>query len=187
MKFGLREGMNNMSRLLLFFFCVLALIIAGCATPAKPTAMIPGSYDIKNKHPYSVYVETAGGNETSPLWTSQLSDEDFSEALVTAITNSGLFSKVINGKDADYLLEVIILSLNQPGAGFDMTVSMVANWELTKIATNQQIWSDLIASKFTATGSDSFVGIERLRIATEGAAKENINKGINRLASIELE
>jgi hypothetical protein len=131
------------SKLLLFVFF---LIVTGCASPAKPTAMIPNSFDIKNTHPYLVSVEVGGGKETNPLWTSQISNEAFLEAITKSITESGVFTKVITGEDADYLLEVVITSLTQPIVGFDLTVNMISHWKLSKVGTKEQVWSEFISS-----------------------------------------
>jgi hypothetical protein len=48
-------------------YCLFFFIVTGCASPAKPTAMIPNSFDVKNTHPYLVSVEVGGGKETNPL------------------------------------------------------------------------------------------------------------------------
>ena len=41
-------------------------------------------------------------------------------------------------------------------------------------------------SSFTATTGDAFAGVTRLRIATEGAAQENIRLGIKKLSQLNL-
>ncbi len=62
--------------------------------------MIPSSYDLKNKHPYTVKVEVVGGRETHPLWTSQISDSAFTEALRRAILKSGVFVAAVKDEKA---------------------------------------------------------------------------------------
>ncbi|MEA3232968.1 MAG: hypothetical protein U9Q05_14525 [Thermodesulfobacteriota bacterium] len=167
------------------FILASILLVSGCASPSKSVNMVPKNLNIKNQYPYSVNVEVGGGSKTNPLWTSQISDQAFREAITNSLTQSGIFSKVINGSNADYLLEVIITNCNQPIVGFDMTVSMVTHWELTNLKTNKEIWEDFISSSYTATVGDAFAGIKRLRLANEGAARENIKEGISTLSSLD--
>lgn len=45
-------------------------------------------------------------------------------------------------------------------------------WTLTRASTGVVVWQEAITSKRTATVSDAFTGMTRLKMATEGAAKK---------------
>lgn len=74
-------------------FC---MILAGCAQPAQKAAMVPGSISpapSAGKYHGSVSkVSGFGGEETNPMWTSEISSEDFQAALVTSLVQAGIFS-----------------------------------------------------------------------------------------------
>jgi len=70
--------------------------------------------------------------------------------------------------------------------GFDMTVTMFAEWALVRARTNVEVWKRSIKTTHTATVGDAFVGVTRLRLANEGAAKENIRKGLEALGGASI-
>jgi hypothetical protein len=73
-----------------------------------------------------------------------------------------------------------------PNAGFDMTVTAVTEWQLTEVAGGRMVLEEYISTPFTATVGDAFTGVARLRLANEGAARENIKEGIRRLSELRL-
>lgn len=164
----------------------VAGIMGGCATPATHEGMIPTDYDTARKQAKSVSVQVGGGQATSSMGKSQISDEAFAKALVEAITKSQTFSQVVQGKGGDYQLLVNIVSMEQPTFGLDMTVKMEAGWTLKNIATGQVVWQEAIKSQHTATTGDAFVGTTRLRMANEGAARNNIKQGLARISRLNL-
>ena len=48
------------------------------------------------------------------------------------------------------------------------------------------VWQESIASEYTATPGDAFAAVKRLRLATEGAAKNNIAEGLSRISKLSL-
>jgi hypothetical protein len=136
--------------------------------------------------PYSVSVNVLGGKETSAMDKSQISNEAFMQAIADSLYKSGLFSKIIHGKNADYLLNVMIFNLAQPSFGFSFTVKMEAVWSLAHADSKKVLMRESVRSSFTATTGDAFAGVTRLRIATEGAAQENIRLGIKKLSQLNL-
>ena len=164
----------------------VAAVMSGCATPATFEGMVPGDYDTARKHAKSVSVQVSGGQETNAAWKSQISDEAFAKALVEAITKSQTFSQVVQGKGGNYQLLVSIIGMEQPTFGMDMTVKMEAGWTLKNAATGQVVWQQAIKSQHTATPGDAFVGTTRLRLANEGAAKNNIKQGLAKISRLNL-
>ncbi len=165
-----------------FFAC----IISGCATGSLSVKMVPPDYAIQNKHGHTVAVQASGGKETNPLLIPQISDEAFREALIESINKSGAFSAVAALPNADYLLDVAIVDLAQPWGGIDMTVTMNAKWTLTSSKDKTVIFQETIAKPYTAAFADAFIGMERLKLANEGAARENIREGLRKLSELKL-
>lgn len=111
-----------------------------------------------------------GGSETSPLWTSQVSTEDFQAALENTLKNSKLLG---SPEKAPYQLSAKIITLDQPLMGLDMTVKMVVDYSLKDQKTGATVFDDTITSAYTATMDDAFIAVTRLRLANEGAVRRN--------------
>jgi len=172
----------------LSFLCLLAswAVLSGCSTPATSKSMVVSTFSLQKVFPYSVSVNVLGGKETSAMDKSQISNEAFMQAIADSLYKSGLFSKIIHGKNADYLLNVMIFNLAQPSFGFSFTVKMEAVWSLAHADSKKVLMRESIRSSFTATVGDAFAAVTRLRIATEGVAQENIRLGIKKLSQLNL-
>jgi len=128
-------------------------------------------------------VAVAGGSETSSMGKSQISNEAFREALVNSIEKNKTFSSVVKGAGGDCQLAVTVVSVDQPSFGFTFTVKLEAAWSLKK-ADGTVLMQESIKSEGTATTSDAFAGVERLRMATEVAARNNIAAGLERIGQL---
>ena len=169
--------------------CLVVLassLLGGCATPTTSMGMTPTAIQTTNMHAKSVGVTVAGGQETDATGKSQISNAMFSKALIDAINNSKTFSSVVQGKGGDYLLTVTMFNMDQPSFGLSFTVKMEAGWTLQRVDNGAVVWQESIKSEHTATTSDAFVGVERLRLATEGAARNNIAQGLSKISSLKL-
>ena len=165
---------------------LVALAGIGCASGATMVGMVPKSYEVAHRNAYTVKLSTAGGRETQAWSKSEISNENFSAALADSLSTSGVFSSVVRDGTSDYLLDVFLTKVDQPIMGFNMTVSVTANWTLTDLKTNGVVFQDLIEASHTATVGDAFAGVTRLRLANEGAARANIAEGIKRLSQLDL-
>lgn len=117
-----------------------------------------------------------GGEETNPLWTSQVDDASFRKALETSLNAQGLLA---GSADAcTYELRANLLGLNQPGMGFDMTVGSNVNYEVMHKGNETPYFIRSQSASHTATVSDAFLGFERLRLANEGSIRKNIQQFI---------
>ena len=159
--------------------------LTGCATASNPDAMIVESVAITHVSNSGVSVVVSGGKETSALWTSQISDEAFAQALRESIIKSGLF-KTITNNGGRYKLSAFIGEVDQPMVGFSMTVKMEVSYTLLDTQSGKTVWSKNIASEYTVKLSDAFVGATRLRLANEGAAKANIQQALTELSTIQF-
>jgi hypothetical protein len=166
---------------------IITGLLSGCSSPAKSVGMTPASLGIEKTHPYSVKIEVGGGRATNALTDpSQISNEAFAQAIADAIVHNRLFSEIARGQPGDYLLRVEILSLEQPLFGLNMTVRLEAAWELINTQTGKPVLREAIVSSHTATPGDAFAAVTRIRLATEGAAKKNIEQGLLKIGQLAL-
>jgi hypothetical protein len=161
----------------------LLLFLPGC--PARSEKMVPARFEVAKKIPGTVKItEVVGGHESNPLplWTSQISSVNFTEALVDSIAKAGLFDSVVKTDAADYILDVTILSYDQPIIGLDLNIKMKTKWELTDTKKLVPVWSETFETAYTARVGDALMPAEKSRIAYEGAVRANIAEGIKRLS-----
>jgi hypothetical protein len=165
------------------FFSIVSL--GGCASGSRPTAMVVQIAVPVHKSDSDVSVAVSGGKDTSKMGASQISDEAFAQALQDSITQSGLFTKVSSG-DARYRLTSFIGKVDQPMFGFSLTVKMEVSYTLKDARSGAIVWTQDINSEYTAKASAAFAAVERLRLANEGAARENIRMALTDMARLSL-
>ncbi len=177
--------MNSILRIPLLVLACASLY--SCASPSDTAAMVPDSLSSGRKHNKSVAVVVTGGQKTNPLWTSQVSNEDFASALQQTIEKNGPFSKVIrSGSGEQYQLDVRLIQLRQPMIGINMTVQADIEWRLKQASSGKVVWERRTNKSYTATMGDSVVGVTRLRMANEGAIRESIKDGLGQIAGLSL-
>ena len=160
---------------------------SGCASASTAAGMTTAvATPAAAKHSQSVVVQVTGGSESNSMGASQISSADFASAIQTSIAQSGLFAKLAPAADADYEIDVHIVRLTQPTFGLSFTVTMEADWSLVLRSQKKTVWEKAITSTFTATVSDAFAGVKRLRLANEGAAKKNIEDAITQISALTL-
>lgn len=164
----------------------LLVWFSGCASPADPAAMVPQTANIGKCHPHSVAVAVSGGHGTNPLWTSQVSNEDFKKALESSLTKHRVFSSVVQAGGGEYRLDVTLVRLDQPFAGLDLKVTAEVTWKLTDARSGRVVWQDTTTSAYTATFGDAVVAFVRLKLANEGAIRESIKTGIERVSKVAM-
>jgi hypothetical protein len=167
--------------------CVPVLLtLGGCATPVTHEAMIPQNLGAVVHHPQSVAVIVTGGSETSAAGKSQISNTELQQGVIAAINQSKVFARTVQGQNGDYILNVTMVSLDQPNFGFSFTVGAEMGWSLTKANTGAVVWRESIKSQHTAGATDAFSGVARLKLATEGAVRDNIQTGLSKLSALKL-
>jgi len=161
---------------------VLLALLTGCATPAAVSNM--SVYTTQRTAPAALkkaiaVADVTGGRETNPLWISQVSSQAFRSALEDSLANAGVFERVLSA--SKYRLTADLNQLEQPAFGIDMTVTSSIKYTVVDTKTGKNVYSRLISAPFTAGFSDSPLGATRVRIATEGSIKKNIELLINDL------
>lgn len=174
-------------RLGAFATLALAALLTACAAPSQPGAMVAAPAGKMHRSSEAIAVAVAGGKPTSAVRKSQIADEDFAKALRESIEKSGLFAKVSNDPNTHYRLDAFIGQLSQPFAGFDMTVTMEVSYTLTDAQLHQRIWQKNVLTSHTATVGDALMGVQRLRVANEGAARKNIEEALQEMSKLGLQ
>lgn len=176
-----------MTRSMWVLFLLAASFIGGCASGAKPEAMLAQMNGPVHQSQSDVSISVIGGKETSKMWVSQISDQDFTQALQDSIVQAGLFRKVTMSSPAAYRLDTFLVQMNQPIFGASMTVSLEVNYSLTRTNPKDIVWQKAITSTYTAPFSEALIAATRLRKATEGAARKNIEQAINEMSQLRLD
>lgn len=108
----------------------------------------------------------------------------FEEALEGSLRAVGLFAPKDVGS---YILTAHVQKLDQPFVGANMTVTASIRYIVTERATGKEVFYKILTLPYTAKFTDSFIGVERLRLATEGAIKANIAQLIDDLFSLNIQ
>ena len=161
-----------------------ALLLTACAEPAQQQNMIASAAPSAAGGPLASTMcvkQVSGGEETNPLWTSEVDDAAFRGALEASLRNSGLAA----ASPSDCRLDVVanLLGLAQPIAGFDMEVTANVNYSVLNSGSDDAYFESTVTTPYTANFSDAFAGVTRLRLANEGAIRTNITEFIKRVTS----
>jgi hypothetical protein len=167
-----------------------ALIMAGCASPARVDQMMSTGYGMKSipadsplKEQVSIK-EVTGGRETNPMWVSNVSSTDFERALEGSLKAAELLNPARTA--GRFQLTADLMGLNQPMFGLDMTVTATVRYSVIDRNTGLEIFSRSMPTAYTAKWGDAFIGAERLKLANEGAIRVNIENLITDLSSLRI-
>jgi hypothetical protein len=161
----------------------LVLLASGCASGARPGAMtvsVSPEAIIAESSPIRRAIEigaVTGGSETNPLWKSNVSNDSFRAALEQSLA----LHTMVAATGGRYLINADLVSLDQPFAGFELTVTAKVHYTVLSLADQAVRLDQVVETPYTAHFSDAFVAVERLRLANEGAMRANINAIIKRL------
>jgi hypothetical protein len=177
---------NRISTILVVLLGFAVVGLAGCAAPANREAMVVQKPVVTKKFAQTVSIDVNGGNETGSMDSSNISSADLKAAIESSIVQSSLFKSVIQGKGGDFELSVMVTKLAKPSFGFDMTVELETGWSLVRVSDKAVVLRKSVKSSHTATMSDAFAGVTRLRMAVEGAARDNIAQGLAAISELSL-
>jgi hypothetical protein len=160
--------------------------LAGCASPTVASAMVAEPAVVHHRSSKAVFIGVSGGSATASTGASQISNEDFADALRASIERSGVLGAVVDERAAEVLLRAEIGVLTQPLMGFSMTVGLEVFYELVDRVSGESLLARNVSSEYTAAAGDALAGIRRLRLATEGAARENIDQLLVLISDLRL-
>ncbi len=166
--------------------CLVLVMLGGlsaCASGAKPEAMAIGVTEqtlIDADSPLRGRItvgSVAGGQETNALWTSEVSNTDFAEALRRTLAVHTLLA----AGTGDYVLSAELREVKQPVFGFGMEVTSRIFYRLVEQKTSQPVFEREVTASYTAPFSSAFLGSTRLRLANEGSVRENLSQFVEAL------
>jgi hypothetical protein len=174
--------------------CAIAAtaFVTGCATPASSSNMTLREADVTQARARtpaglkgSIAIrDVTGGQETNPMWKSNVSSSAFEQALEDSLRSVGMLAADRQG--GRYQLVAQLDKVDQPFMGFDMTVTSTVTYTLFERATGKTVVVKTISTPYTARMGDAFAGTERLRLANEGAMRSNIAGLIEELGSAHI-
>lgn len=162
---------------------MLALLSGCAAAPANKQAMTVtpiNSVNVEQKGKFIVNT-VSGGKSTNPFWTSQVSNESFEAALKDSLTLSGLTGS--DGAAGKYKIDADLVSLKQPVFGLTFDVVSTVNYKVSGEGVEKVF---PIVATGTASTSDAFVAVTRLKIANEKSIQENIKEFIKQLSTSDI-
>lgn len=178
----------NMTLCLVLLFGIM-IVFGGCSYsyPARAIKMIPESYEIDQKHNHSIQLLVKGGEtEKTKERFIYISNKELKNTVEEAIKKSGLFTKSVVSKNAEYLLELEINKWLQLEGGLTVKDAIDISWTLIEQKTKKVVWEDSIYAEHTSEWNDAIDGRKRVRIALEGAVMKNIQEGLSEISHIKL-
>jgi hypothetical protein len=94
---------------------------------------------------------------------------------------------VLRDASGHYHLHETVQGLEEDIFGLDMTASMEVSYVLARMSPKGIVWEKKIRTSHTAGMSDSLISITRLRLATEGASRKNIEQAIQDISALKLD
>ena len=89
-------------------------------------------------------------------------------------------------RSGNYELSVIIFDVQQPSSGTTASVTVETGWTLTNRLSGDIVWQKALRSTYTASSDSDVTFVGRLKIATEGAAKDTIKQGVTEISRLDL-
>jgi hypothetical protein len=157
-------------------FIVLG-VLSACSQGANPSGMIamsaiePLQSDSNLRERVSIG-SVSGGQGTNPLWISEVSNDDFASALRQSLAANALLAI----RNEAFRVDASLIGFDRPLAGLDLTVTARIRYKLTRVADSEVLYDREIRAPFTANFGSAFLANERLKLANEGAVKENIRQ-----------
>ena len=118
--------------------------------------------------------EITGSAKTNKLWKAQISKEIFEDALRQTL---GLHAILSEGS-GKYKVSAKLKELRQPFLGLELAVTARVGYKVTRTSDSFIVFNRVITETYTSTLKDSLVFSDRLKLANEGAIKDNIKKFI---------
>ncbi len=121
-----------------------------------------------------------GGHEINPMIASEISNRNYKLALEQSL----LSAKLLEKSSPAYSLDATIIRLARPMIGLDFTSTLSVDYKLSRVDDHKTVYHKTITATYTAQMKDSLIGATRLKMANEGAARENIKLLMNDLYKI---
>jgi hypothetical protein len=178
---ALRQSLQGMLVLML-----AALTLSACASPAVMQNMVVTPQDIENIAPSpdfknGITVSQVNSDEIiNSLLALKVDKVAFLRALSTSLKQNGLLAD--QKSLSKFVLFASIASLKQPLLEMDFKVSSNVNYRVVERETKVTWYEELVSASYTAAYSKTGFPVGGLRLANEGAIRENIKEFITKLS-----
>lgn len=160
----------------------ILLVVVNCAFPASREGMTVRDYTAAKPIDDKIFVqESTGGSITLPFWMSKIGNTNFTDALKDSIITSRLFNTLDDSFGQGWKLKIEIINVDQPLIGLDFQVKTKVKYSLLK--GDNLVKELIIDAEGTGKMDDAFLGVVRMRLANEAAAKANIRKFLEEVST----
>lgn len=174
-----------MKKLSLILCPMILVLLVGCNTvpPADFTLAQVPSVDKKDVELVSITVGYVPKSRNNTIETNHLVPPAWKEALLDAINRSLLFS---DDKERKVSISVKIDEFNAPAAGFAMTSTCGASYEVMDRSNGEVLFYERIASSGTVPMDFAFAGVVRALESVNRCGRNNIYRFLNKLDGSDL-
>ena len=143
--------------------------------------MSPEFQNSQNEHPIPFALSVRGAS-------AGIQAEYFERSVVDAIVASDVFLNIDDSDGKPYSLDIRIIRVEAPSFSFNMTVDMNVVWALSRSTDGEQLLHEKVQSTFTGGMFEGgLIGANWVRVAAEGAARENVRRGLEKIVSLNLQ
>jgi hypothetical protein len=119
---------------------------------------------------------------------SSIADSEAAKISVRMLRVEGEFPSFEEAKKAPYFLHVRIIKVDTPSFSVRMTVGIDVIWTLYRSSDKTELMSERIESSYTGGFFEGGLhGGNRVRVAMEGAMRENARLGVEKLALMDFD
>lgn len=166
----------------IFALVTAALVLSACASPAIVQNMIVNPEVVKTNSASPHFEEAIAiaqvkrntKTNTNPILNSKIDEAAFQRALSASLKNNGLHADDESSTKFD--LFVYIESFKQPLFGRDYKVTSNIRYKVMEKKTDIIWYEDLISASHITPYSKNGLPVGGMRLANEGAIRENIKK-----------
>ncbi|TCM77343.1 hypothetical protein [Rhodovulum steppense] len=151
----------------------MATALGGCVQNRAPSGPVPSGIvpvSMGSAHSGMIGAVVQPGGGALPGWAPELSDGTFRAALENALRQAGIMAP-----GGVRTLEATVLQVDQPPSETSTTKVVLTVHYLLRDVTGRPVLERRVTSGYTATIAQAVQGVDRLRVAREGAMRQNID------------
>ncbi|MFY7865118.1 hypothetical protein [Roseateles sp.] len=167
--------------------------LAGCGTPTEPPNLALSAADSLQMRGWVperlrsqvVLSPVIGGQPTGMFWGSKISNAALQEALDSSLRSTGMLA--LSPGAGNYQLDAQLVELEQPFIGVNVKVVVTIAYTAVEKRSGTVLYQRRLRSQYVAEfGSAMLDPNERLRLASEGAVRNNVNLMMRDLIALAL-
>ncbi|MCV2370350.1 hypothetical protein [Roseateles oligotrophus] len=179
------------SRFLLGLILLIGLAACGTATDAPNLALSPQtSLQMRGWVPDRLKGQillspVTGGQPTGFMWGSKISNAALQEAIEESLRATGMLA--LRPGAGAYQMDTQLIELEQPMLGLNTKVALTLAYTVVEKRSGTVVYQRRLRSLYATEFTEAMVDPnERLRLATEGAVRSNVNLMLRDLIALAL-